>query len=169
MLHDIQAWLGATALAGPVRDSVTVKALLESLHILANAVILFSIGMITMRLMGIAGRGEPAAGMVKRFSPWVWSSLVVVAITGVVLLTGAGRRGLENPMFTVKLAAMLVAILSTAVLQQTLARNAAFWELSAGRRAAARLIAPICFIAWIATVCAGRWLAYSGAFFPPRY
>lgn len=169
MLHDIQAWLGAMPVADTVRNSVTAKALLESLHILANAVILFSIGMITMRLMGVAGRSEPAASMVKRFSPWVWSSLVVVLITGVVLLTGAGRRGLENPMFAVKLITMLTAIATTALLQTTLARNAAFWELSSARRASARLIAPLCFLAWIATVCAGRWLAYSGAFFPPVY
>ena len=166
MLHAIQAWLGETFLAGYVRDVVSVKALLESLHILSNAVILFSIGMITLRLAGLAGRGTPAAGMVQRFAPWVWGALVVTVITGVVLLTGAGRRGLENPMFAVKLATMVTAILATAALQLTLSSNAAFWELSAGRRAGAKVIAPLCFLAWLATVLAGRWLAYSSTFLP---
>lgn len=169
MLHDIQAWLGTSPLAGYVRDVVSVKALLESLHILANAVILFSIGMITIRLMGLAGRSEPAAGMVRRFAPWVWSALAIVAVTGVILLTGAGRRGLENPMFAVKLTTMGLAIATTALLQATLSRNAAFWELNPARRAAAKVVAPLCFLLWIATVCAGRWLAYSSAFFPPVY
>ncbi len=169
MLHDIQAWLGTLPTATPVRDVVSVKALLESLHILANAVILFSIGMITLRLMGLTGRSQPAAGMVKRFAPWVWSALAVAAVTGLVLLTGAGRRGLENPMFAVKLAAMVVAVASTALLQATLSRDAAFWELTPARQASARVVAPLCFLAWIATVCAGRWLAYSSAFFPPAY
>jgi hypothetical protein len=169
MLHDVQAWLGATPLAPYVRDVVSVKALLESLHILSNAVILFSIGMIAMRLMGLAGRSQSAAGMVKRFAPWVWSALVVTAVTGLVLLTGAGRRGLENPMFGVKLATMAAAILATAALQLTLSANASFWELNPARRAGARVIAPLCFLLWVATVLAGRWLAYSSAFFPPAY
>jgi uncharacterized membrane protein len=169
MLHDIQAWLGTTFLAGYVRDVVSVKALLESLHILSNAVILFSIGMITMRLAGIAGRSQSVADMVKRFAPWVWGALAVTAVTGVVLLTGAGRRGLENPMFGVKLATMAGAILATAALQLTLSANAAFWELNAARRASAKVIAPLCFLLWLATVLAGRWLAYSQTFFPDPY
>lgn len=169
MLHNIQAWLGETTLAGWVRDSVPFKALLESFHILAIALVLFSVGMITMRLMGLAGRGESATAMVKRFAPWIWGSLAVVFATGLVLLTGAGRRGLDNPMFAVKAATLLGAIVLTLILQQALSANAAFWELTAGRRAAARLVAPLCFLLWLATVCAGRWLAYSSTFFVPAY
>lgn len=169
MLHDIQAWLGATALADYVRDSVSVKALLESAHILGNALILFSIGMIAMRLMGLAGRSHSVATMIKRFTPWVWGGLALVVITGAVLLTGAGRRGLDNPMFMVKLWTMAGAILATAVLQLSLSADISFWELTPGRRAAAKLIAPVCFLLWLATVFAGRWLAYSSSFFPPNY
>jgi hypothetical protein len=169
MLRDIQAWLGATALAPYVRDVVSVKALLESAHILANALILFSIGMIAMRLMGLSGRSHSVASMIKRFTPWVWGALVVVAVTGLVLLTGAGRRGLDNPMFQVKLATMAGAILATAALQLSLSADISFWELTPARRAAAKLIAPLCFLLWLATVFAGRWLAYSSTFFPPAY
>lgn len=169
MLHDIQAWLGGTALAGAVRDSVAFKALLESVHILGNAVILFSIGLVSMRLMGLAGRSQPVAGMVRRFAPWVWWSLLVVAVTGLVLLTGAGRRGLDNPMFAIKLWTMLGSIVLTGLLQLMLSASASFWELSPGRQTAARLAAPLCFLLWLATVFAGRWLAYSSTFFPPTY
>ncbi len=165
----IQAWLGQAPMASWVRDSVATKALLESAHILGNAVILVSVGMVAMRLMGLAGRGQSVAGMVKRFSPWIWSGLAVVAATGIVLLTGAGRRGLDNPMFQVKLATMAAAIVITVALQVTLSSDAAFWELNPGRRAAAKLIAPVCFLLWLATVFAGRWLAYSTTFFPPAY
>jgi hypothetical protein len=97
----IQTWLGQTAMAAWVRDSVSTKALLESAHILGNAVILVSVGILALRLMGLAGRGQSVSGMSRRFSPWIWTGVVVVFVTGVVLLTGAGRRGLDNPMFQV--------------------------------------------------------------------
>jgi hypothetical protein len=169
MLAAIQAWLGETFLAMYVRDVVSVKALLESAHILANAVILFSVGTVGLRLMGLAGLSTPAQTMVRRFSPFIWSALAVVVVTGLVLLTGAGRRGLTNPMFAVKLTTMITAALATAALQVTLQSNAQFWEMTAARRASARLIAPLCFLLWVATVLAGRWLAYSQTFFPSAY
>jgi hypothetical protein len=164
MLHSIQAWLGETALAPVVRDAVWAKALLESVHILADALILFSGGMISARLLARA----PAAETVRRFAPWLWSAFVVAAITGVTLLTGAGRRGLDNPVFQIKLSVMAGAVLLTATIQWSLWRNPAFWE-APGRRIAAAVAGPACFLLWLATVFAGRLLAYSSAFFAPQY
>ena len=169
MLHDIQGWLGTLAIAEWVRDSVAGKALLESAHILGNAVILFAMGMTALRLMGLSGRSQPVVSLVRHFAPFVWGGLAIVAATGLVLLTGAGRRGLDNPMFAVKLATMAGAIATTAAIQLSLSANAAFWELTPGRRAAAKVLAPVCFLLWLATVFAGRWLAYSSTFFVPAY
>jgi hypothetical protein len=59
-----------------------------------------------------------------------------------------------------------IAFLTTAALQLALQADAAFWELSPARRISARLIAPACLLLWMATVCAGRWLAYGYILFP---
>lgn len=165
MLHAIQTWLGDTALAPVVRDAVWAKALLESIHILADALILFSGGMISARLLARA----PAAETVRRFAPWLWSALAVAAVTGVMLLTGAGRRGLDNPMFQIKLTVLAGAVLMTAAIQMSLSRSPAFWDAAPSRRTAAALAGPLCFLLWLATVFAGRLLAYSSAFFAPQY
>jgi hypothetical protein len=164
MLHAIQAWLGDTALAAIVRDAVWAKALLESVHILADAVVLFSAGMISARLLS----GAPAADRVRRFAPWLWSAFAMAALTGVMLLTGAGRRGLDNPMFQIKLSALAGALLITAAIQLSLWRSPGFWDASSVRRVAAALAGPLCFLLWLATVFAGRLLAYSSAFFAPQ-
>lgn len=165
MLHAIQSWLGETALAPVVRDAVWAKALLESAHILADALILFASGMMSARLLARA----PVADTVRRFAPWLWSAFAVAAATGVALLTGAGRRGLDNPMFQVKLSVLAGAVAVTAAIQLSLSRNPAFWEAGQVRRAAAVLVGPLGFLLWLATVFAGRLLAYSSAFFAPTY
>ena len=165
MLHAIQTWLGGTALAPVVRDSVWAKALLESSHILADALILFSGGMISARFLARA----PVAETVRRFAPWLWSAFAVAAITGVILLTGAGRRGLDNPMFQIKLSLLAGAVLMTAAIQLSLSRSPTFLEAAPGRRMAGALVGPLCFLLWLATVFAGRLLAYSSAFFAPQY
>lgn len=165
-LHGIQVWLSRSSLNGLVAGSVLFKVILESIHIMANAVIVFAIGLMTLRLMGLARRDQSIAEVSRRFSPWIWASLAIVAVSGTILLTGAGRRGLDNPMFEVKLVTMLVSIALTAIIQTTIGRNAASWDLNPGGRAALQVAAPICFLLWVATVFAGRWLAYSAAFFP---
>jgi hypothetical protein len=162
-----QAALGGSHIGGAVAGVVWVKALLEAPHILAMGLVLFSVGMICLRLAGLAARSGSLIEMERRFAPWVWGALIVVFVTGFMLLTGAGaRRGLTTPMFQLKMALMLASIAVTALLQFTLRSDHAFWELSPARRIAARMIAPACLLLWMATVCAGRWLAYSYVLFP---
>jgi hypothetical protein len=166
MLHAIQTWLGHTAIAPFMRDSVWGKPVLESSHILADALVLFSAGLIATRLLT---RPKDAAETVRRFAPWLWSGFAAAAVTGLMLLTAAGRRGLENPMFQIKLGVLAGALCLTAAIQGSLARDAGFWGAAPARRWAAALIGPLCLLLWLATVFAGRLLAYSTVFFAPQY
>ena len=166
MLVAWQTAMGQWPLGMAVRGVVWVKALLESAHIAAMGLVLFAVGMICLRLAGLAKEGS-LTEMVRRFSPWVWGALVIVFITGLILLTGANdRRGLPTPMFQLKMVLMVLSILVTAALQLTLQSNASFWELSPARRISAKLIAPLCLFLWMFTVCAGRLLAYGYVIFP---
>ena len=162
-----QAAFSSSPFTEAVAGVVWVKAMLESVHILAMGLLLFSIGMISVRLAGLGGRSNSPAEMVRRFSPWVWSALVVVFVTGLFLLTGAGgRRGLTTPMFQLKMVLMLCAIAATALMQVTLQSHRDFWDMNPLRRALAKVLAPACFLLWMFTVCAGRWLAYGYVLFP---
>jgi hypothetical protein len=163
LLHALQRALEATPLAAPVRDLVWVKAVLESAHILADALIIASLALVCGRLLGKGPFDQSLADWARRSGPWVWGGLAVAVVTGLVLLSGAGRRGLDNPMFTVKLAAMAAAALCTAGLQAGLMR-----AQPGGRSAVLAVAAPLCLMLWFATAFAGRLLAYAGAFFP-RY
>ena len=166
-LAAIQAAIGHSHVGGAVAGVVWVKALLESAHILAMGFVLFAVGMICLRLAGLAGRSDSLIDRVRRFSPWLWGALIVVFVTGFLLLTGAGsRRGLPSPMFQLKMALMIASIAVTALLQLTTQSDHAFWELNPARRIAAGLLAPACLLLWMATVCAGRWLAYAYVLFP---
>lgn len=167
MLAAWQAALSQWPIGLAVRDVVWVKALLESAHIAAMGLVLFAVGMICLRLAGLATRGGSLTEIARRFAPWLWGALVVVFVTGLILLTGSNeRRGLPTPMFQLKMVLMVLSILITAGLQFTVQADALFWELSPARRLGARLIAPLCLFLWMFTVCAGRWLAYGYVIFP---
>lgn len=167
LLSAVQAAIGEWPTADLVRDIVWVKALAESVHIMGMGFVLFSVGAINIRLTGLSGGSGATADTVRRFSPWIWGALLIVLLSGLFLLTGAGsRRGLPSPVMQLKILLLSASILSTCVLLFTVKSDPDFWERDAVRRVGAKVIAPICFGLWAATVCAGRWLAYPYVLFP---
>ena len=165
-LANWQIAIGAWPIAEAVRGTVWVKALLESFHILSLGLVLFAAGMAALGLAAPSPTRSTADTM-RRFSPWLWSGLAVVFVTGILLLTGAGaRRGLPAPMFQLKMTVMAISILLAAALQWTVGRYPQFWEHPPGGRLTTKVVASVYFLAWVFTVYTGRWLAYGYVLFP---
>ena len=170
MQNTLVAWqtaMGHWPIAAAVRETVWVKALLESAHIMAMGLVLFAVGMITLRLAGLAG----PVGIADRDDAPVRPLGLGRPDRRVHHRPGPAHRGRKPARHAdadvqLKMVLMFISILTTAALQLTLQSNAAFWEMTAVRRAAARLIAPVCLLLWMATVCTGRWLAYASVLFP---
>ena len=153
-------WLSLTPVSQTIQNVEWIIPMVQSVHIVAIAIVMSSMIMVDLRLMGLVGQSQPVSGMARRFIPWVWWSLLALLLTGAVLITAEPRRDLLNPVFQAKMALLLVAILVTAFFQETVRRNMAFWDLSPGRRASAWLTAIASLTVWVAIVGCGRWIAY---------
>jgi hypothetical protein len=132
----------------------------QTVHILSIAAVLSSVLMIDLRLMGVLGRDQPLARVSERFRHVIWWTLPVLLATGSVMIIGEPARSLANPVFQLKMAILIAAMIVTLSYQVPLARNPAFWELSTGRRRTARIIAVLSLALWAGIVFAGRWIAY---------
>jgi hypothetical protein len=86
--------------------------------------------------------------------------LPVLLATGAVMIIGEPARSLANPVFQLKMALLVAALIVTLSHQVPLGANPAFWEGSGGRRGAARLVAVLSLALWAGIVFAGRWIAY---------
>src|SRR4029450_11680680 len=124
-------WLQSTPLSLSVRRISWLIPMMQTLHILANGLVLSAIIMIDLRVWRRTG-AEPLADRVRRLLPWLWGALGVLTATGLVLVLGAPRRTLLDPPFHVKMLIMLVAIVATLVLTAML-RRLAPERVSAGR------------------------------------
>src|SRR5438552_10376701 len=76
--------------------------MMQTLHILANGLVLSAIIMIDLRVWRRAG-AEPLADRVRRLLPWMWGALGILTATGLVLVLGTPRRTLLDPTFQVKM------------------------------------------------------------------
>ncbi len=56
---------------------------------------------------------------------------------------------------------LILAMIATAVLHRPIGQDPAYWELSAGRKATAKVIAVLSICFWVGIIFAGRWIAYA--------
>jgi hypothetical protein len=155
-------WLSNTPLSQGIQDTAWIIPSMQSIHILAIAIVMSSAVMVFLRLLGVVMRDQPIAAVTDRFLPWIWYTLIVLLLSGSVLIIGEPGRSLTNSVFQLKML-MLIGVIACALLtQRPLRTNATFWESTAGARAGAKLVAIVSLGLWSGIIFAGRWIAYAG-------
>jgi uncharacterized membrane protein SirB2 len=161
MLMHFSKWLAATPISNLIQNVLWIIPLVQTIHILSIAIVLSSVGMVVLRILGMAGLRSTFSGTAERYLPWIWGALTVLLCSGAVLVTGEPVRSLTNPTFQLKMCLLLVAVLITLAFQVTVHRNARFWDFAPSRFGAAKLFAVGAFVLWLAIAVAGRWIAYT--------
>ena len=156
---ELTQWLANLPVGQVLRRINWVVPWLQTLHILANAILLSSIIMIDLRIWGLS-QSQTVAERARRFQPWIWASLFVLAVTGVLLMTVTPRRTLLDITFQTKMAVTGMAAVATIALQFVLRPNAVAWDGKSVARALAGTLATLAFVLWMGATLAGRgrWL-----------
>jgi len=159
-MQALAQWLAATPASRGIAGALWLIPVLQAVHILAIAAVLSAVMLVDLRILQVAGRSQTMAETAHRFVPWIWTSLVVLAATGLLLIIGEPKRSLLNPAFQLKMLLLALAIAVTLAFQISLRRNLALWndDAPAGRLMSA--FAVLTFLLWCAIAVAGRWIAY---------
>lgn len=161
MLKDLSSALAATALSHIIQTTGWIIPALQTVHILAVAVLFSSAILMDLRLWRLLQRDVPLREVARRFLPVIWPVLLILLLTGGLLIIGEPRRSLLNTTFYLKMTLLVVAIVLTAGLQWSLASVPEFWEKDWLRRLAARVTATVSVLIWCGILFAGRWIAYT--------
>lgn len=159
-LHAFCEWLAQTPVSLVIQNVSWIIPSVQSIHILCIAIVMSAVFMVDLRLLGVIGRDQPVAAYTSRFLTWIWPTLGVLLISGSILITGEPTRSLENPAFQTKMVLLILAMITTAVLQRPTAKDPAYWELRRGRKLSAAGLAVLSLVLWVGIVFAGRWIAY---------
>src|SRR6267154_2245627 len=103
MLDDFIHWLGATPVSQLIQKVFWIIPTVQAVHILAISVVLSSMAMFDLRLLGLAGKRNSVASLSRRFMPWLWGALIVLAASGCILIIGEPKRSLGNVVFQLKM------------------------------------------------------------------
>jgi hypothetical protein len=159
MLTSLADWLTGSSLNIVLSDTRLVAAS-QSVHILAVAIAMMSVAMINLRLLGLAGTRQTSAKVIEQLMPWVWASLAVLLLTGMLQTIAEPARELLSRTFWFKMSMLAVAVLIAAIYQRAMRKDDHYWEASRDRRNTARALATVSLFLWVAIVAAGRLIAY---------
>ncbi len=154
---DYLLWLEETAFSIWMRESG--PAFFSSLvfHSVAMGFVVGVHVAMNLRILGLAPRIP--LSLMRRFFPVLWVGLVVVSISGALLLTAYPTKALTNPVFYLKLGAILAALFITRSLTKGVLQDPSYDAgIAPGK---ARALAALSLLLWAGAVTSGRLLAYT--------
>lgn len=155
-IHSFTAWIYGSALSSAIRDNSWVVPIVQSIHIIAIAVVAGSALVTELRIVGIVAPDETMAVVAQRYLPWMWRALAVLLATGLVMIVGEPERTLGNVTFWIKMALVLAGVLASLGLRKPLLRPS-----NPSDKAPGRVLAWILLALWVGVIFCGRWIAYS--------
>jgi magnesium-transporting ATPase (P-type) len=153
-------WLSRTGISVAFQSANWFVPLVQTVHIIAIAILLTTVYVLSFRLIGITRGAQPLASLAVRSAPWIWTALSVLLVSGILLTVTEPARELLNWVFRVKMLMVLILAVILWIVQSRMRRNPQYWTESPVRRRAARAIGVVFIIVGAGIVTAGRWIAY---------
>lgn len=150
---DFSEALSATAASQFIQTTEGLIPSLQTIHIIAIAVLWASALMVDLRVLGTGLKSEPLQAVADRFIPSIWICIVILLITGALLIVAEPGRTLSNPAFYLKMTSLIIAILVT------------LWLRSFARGSKPITALPVTgaivsILLWVTIIVCGRYIAY---------
>jgi hypothetical protein len=163
-VESVATRLRESALSQDLRAADWLVPTMQTIHILMVGVVFVSILMISLRVLGWVRAGEPLSRVWSRFAPFLWTGLVIMALTGLLLILAEPVREVMALSFRIKMVLLAVAITSALLFGHSV-RNAAL----AGEGAVStpsplmRVASLATVVLWLCIIFLGRTIAYDNA------
>jgi hypothetical protein len=150
-------WLQGTPLAVAVAEDWFPAV--ESLHVIAMAMVAGTIFIVDTRLIGLTSTRLPFTYVSHRLLPWTWGAFAGAVATGALMFIGSAINYYGNTPFRVKMVLLVLAGLNMLVFQLVTFRGVAAWD--SGRPPAAARAAGLLSVAlWGGVIGFGRWIGF---------
>ncbi len=154
------SWLERTPFSQKLQTVEWVIPAVQTVHILAIAAVMGAMLLFNLRLFGLSGTEVPLARFSTRFVRVIWCAVLVLLASGVLMIAAEPGRSLLNPVFQLKMALLLAALVLTAATVRPLRARPGYWSATVAHARVARASALVSTGLWVAILFAGRWIAY---------
>lgn len=154
-------WIESTGMAVAINESLYAFALIESVHLVALAVIGGAVLIVDLRLLGVGFRRQSVADVARAARPWLIGSLITILVTGFLLFASlAASKYYYNIGYWFKMYFLLAAIIFTFAIRQPFALRAPAGAAVGAPSNSAKGIAAVSIILWLGVAVMGRAIGF---------
>jgi hypothetical protein len=157
---ELLEWIDGTQLAETIRGSEFLFPALETFHVIAVGLVLGSIGIVDMRLVGLAGRHRAISEISHEMLPWTWVAFAAATILGVLLFIGTPIRYVEIAFFDIKLLLIALAGINMLVFEYVTSKSKAEWDRMPTPPLGVRLTGALSLAFWVSVLLCGRFIGF---------
>ena len=150
-------WCEASPVGQAIKTSAWAFAAIESVHLLALAVIGGAVLVLDLRLLGFGLRRQPIADVAREAQPWLVGSLVVMLVSGACLFASEAMKCYDSTPFWWKMTSLALAILFTFTIRRKVTRL----DERRVRPVWFALVALVSLCLWFSVGVSGRWIGFS--------
>jgi hypothetical protein len=157
--HPLLEWIKQTSIGEFVRSSTWAFPTLQSLHFIGMSLLVGVVGVIDLRVLGVA-RQLPIAPL-HRFLPLAFVGFGINLVTGIMFFCHDPYVYAYNLSFRFKMLLILLAGLNALWFRLGVFLDVEKWgpEIEASRLA--KIISALSLFLWFAVITAGRYIAFS--------
>lgn len=159
-LESLATRVQGTALSEQLQAIAWVVPTLQTVHIVMIGVVFVSMLMIALRVLGRVRVEEPFERTWRRFSPFLWAGIVVMAITGLLLIIAEPVREVMALSFRIKMVLLVVGVVSAIAFARS-ARAAI--DTRAAVTPGLRAASVATLLLWLIIIFLGRAIAYDNS------
>lgn len=160
-LYSFFLGLQNTDLAQWVNTVGAVYPIVESLHVVAIALVFGSIMVVDLRLIGAASVNRPFTRVGRDLLWLTWAGFALAVMTGVLLFLPNASTIYQNPNFQIKLLLLLLAGVNMVIMEGMIAKSVADWDHSTTPPIAARVSGLLSIVFWASVIIFGRMIGFS--------
>ena len=159
-MHQVANWLAQTSLSLTIQTHEWLIPTIQSIHIIAIAVVVGSVLMTVLRVLGWAGRDQTLAQTTARFAPWFFWGLGVLLVTGLAMIVGEPARELLALSFWLKMGLVAIGTSLAVLVDASIKRRGTEWETTLVHRPRVKVLAVVMLVIWASVIVLGRLIAY---------
>ena len=154
-------WLESTRLAEFIRESEWAFPTIESVHVIALALVVGTIAIVDLRLLGLASTNRSYTGLSREVLPWTWACFGLAVISGSLMFISQPVGYFGNFSFRCKIVLLCLAGINMLVFQLITGRGASGWRQEHAVPLSGKIAASLSLALWIAVVFVGRWIGFT--------
>ncbi len=157
LILSVAEWLDVVGIGPWAREGALTYPIANTLHLLGLVMLVGGIGAVDLRVLGLWKR-LPLDALSRALTPVAVAGLLIMVPTGVILFAADGQALAGSDIFERKLVLIAVALSNAAAFRALFEKRMGGW----GERAppAARTMAGLSILLWLAIGTLGRWIAY---------